>query len=109
MTTTKQFLGVTCSTKKPTLQHRPAVWECMLGTVYALNDEGECRYFDYDHEGALAFAGVAGDIDVRLHKGTVDRSCGYVRSGRTEANPRVGKRVLWVPRGARKVSYTNGN
>ncbi len=43
---------------KPTKQHRPAVWECMLGTVYARNDRGETRYFDYDWAKARTFAGA---------------------------------------------------
>ena len=43
---------------KPTLKHRPAIWECLLGTVNAMNDAGEVKYFDYDWAGACEFAGV---------------------------------------------------
>jgi hypothetical protein len=43
---------------KPTKAHRKAIWESMLGAVYAQNDEGEIKYFDYDWAGARAFAGV---------------------------------------------------
>lgn len=92
------FLKVPCTVRPPTRKHRPAVWECMLGTVYALNDAGECRYFDYDHEGAKAFAGVAVDADNRLHRITKLLNFQYVRTGPPESNPRVGQRVLWIPR-----------
>ena len=92
------FLNVPCTVKPPTRKHRPAVWECMLGTVYALNTAGECRYFDYDHAGALAFAGVSPGADNRLYRVTPLLNYQYVKSGPTEANPRVGQRVLWVPR-----------
>lgn len=51
---------------KPTKAHRPALWSGILGTVYAMNDDGEVRYFDYDREGAKAFAGVTDDRDPRL-------------------------------------------
>ena len=43
---------------KPTQKHRPAIWECMLGTVYARNAEGETRYFDYDWDAAIEFSGA---------------------------------------------------
>lgn len=42
---------------KPTLKHRPAIWEAILGTVYASNGI-EVRYFDYRWDEARAFAGV---------------------------------------------------
>lgn len=92
------FLKVPCKKAPPTRQHRPAVWECMLGTVYALSPAGECKYFDYDHEGAMAFAGVSPAADNRLHPITRLLSFQYVKSGLTDANPTVGKRVLWVPK-----------
>lgn len=50
---------------RPTLNHRPAVWECLLGTVYAMNDAGEVRYFDFDYDAANEFAGVTADRDPR--------------------------------------------
>lgn len=94
------FLGVKCSTLPRTKRHRAAVWECMLGTVYAVNDAGECRYFDYNHAAALEFAGVTPERDPRAHK--VRREDNYnwikVRPKGTPCydNPRVGKLVLWI-------------
>ncbi len=45
---------------KPTLKHRPAITAGILGTVYAINDEGVARYFDYDREAAFEFRGRHG-------------------------------------------------
>jgi len=54
--------------RPPTLKHRPAIWECMLGTVYAQNDAGEVQYFDYRWDDARAFAGVTPERDPRVAK-----------------------------------------
>lgn len=43
---------------KPTQKHRMAIWECMLGTVYARNAEHDVKYFDYDWDAAREWAGV---------------------------------------------------
>jgi hypothetical protein len=59
--------GVNSRHMKPTQKHRAAIWECMLGTVYAY-DGKEVKYFDYDHEGALKFAGVTNDKDPRTYR-----------------------------------------
>ena len=56
---TTYFLGVKAHKAAPTKKHVPAIWECMLGTVYAQNAQGNTQYFDYEHELARAFAGVA--------------------------------------------------
>lgn len=95
----RRWLGAVCRKMKPTRRHRPAVWECILGTVYAMNEAGECRYFDYNYEDAFAFAGVdMGNAtgDNRINRVPKDRRCGWVRSGCSEANPRPGKFVFWV-------------
>jgi hypothetical protein len=47
---------------KPTKQHRPGLWENMLGTVYARNPQGKVEYFDYDWADAIAFIGPVEDI-----------------------------------------------
>lgn len=99
--TDRSFAGVSCRKMKPTLAHRPALWENMLGTVFALNAEGKCHYFDYDLEAAYEFAGL--DIrnesgDNRVFKVTSDRHRSYVRNAASYANPRIGKLVLWVKR-----------
>lgn len=67
-TTTRQANPFRTARKaKPTLKHRPAIWECMLGTVYARSDAGETKYFDYDWDAARAFANVEGR-DLRVAK-----------------------------------------
>jgi len=81
--------------KKHTKKHRPAVWECFLGTVFALNDQGECKYFDYDWDKARKFAGVSKDRDPRLSRAS-GRETNYIKSGDEWANPRKTKMVLWV-------------
>lgn len=91
-----RFLGIPCKKMAPALTHRPAIWENMLGTVYALNDLGECQYFDYDYDAAKAFAGIADDRDVRIAR--APRGLSWIQKGCTEANPRRGKLVLWVKR-----------
>ena len=52
--------------KKPniTLKHRRLIWECMLGTVYALDPLDKDinrteKYFDYDYAAARLHAKVA--------------------------------------------------
>lgn len=76
---------------KPTQRHRAAIWENMLGTVYAANDAGEVKYFDFDWDAARAYAEVdAEGADPRVARcpnahGGVDR-------------PRKGQLVLYVRR-----------
>ena len=73
---------------KPTLKHRPAVWECMLGTVYASNGT-EVRYFDYRWEEARAFAGVdAEGADPRVARSTTSYG--------VERGPRRGQWALYI-------------
>jgi hypothetical protein len=77
---------------KRTLKHRPAVWEMMLGTVYASNGK-ETRYFDYDWDAAREFAGIREDEDqdLRLDKWPAHTS---LRGNYTD--PRTGQLVLFV-------------
>jgi hypothetical protein len=74
---------------KPTLKHRPAIWECMLGTVYARNADGETRYFDYRWEEAAQFAGLDFDADNRVWRND--------RRGYTSDGPAYRQFVLYVP------------
>ena len=60
--------GVNAVNKKPTLNHRPAIWENILATIYAMNDQGEIKYFDYDYDAAIEFAGIKEKKDVRCFK-----------------------------------------
>jgi hypothetical protein len=54
----------------PTKRHRPALWENMLGTVYARNAAGKVEYFDYDWQRAIEFIGPYSDVRVsRIKRG----------------------------------------
>lgn len=66
---TLTHMGVERREMKPTMKHRPALWECMLGTVYAMNADREIEYFDYDWERAIEFAGLTQEgADVRKYR-----------------------------------------
>ncbi|MGW8177296.1 MAG: hypothetical protein ACWGQW_00645 [bacterium] len=81
--------------KKQTLKHRPAIWENMLGTVYARSPRGEIKYFDYNWDDARAFAGIdltRTDQDLRIAK--YQRR--YQWTGSPETQPRNGQKVLWI-------------
>lgn len=99
-----KYLGVEAKKSKPTKDHRPGVWENMLGTVYAMNHEKKIKYFHYDHEEAKKYAGVHHpEADPRLHK--VDRHAygkphGEYSYHGLDAAPRHGKTVLWVKKHA---------
>lgn len=82
------------SRKPPTNKHRPAIWECMLGTVYAQNDAGEVKYFDYRWDEARAFAGVAPDRDPRVAKAAT--AGGQWKYCRLPDSLRRSQPALWV-------------
>lgn len=84
---------------KPTLKHRPAIWECMLGTVYAMNDDGDIKYFDYDYDAAMEFAGIdldepVDDYDLRTAK--PPRRVRYGHGRNTCPEPSQNQKVLWI-------------
>lgn len=87
------YLGVPCRKMPPTLKHRPAIWECMLGTVYAMNEARESKYFDYDHDAARKWAGVADKTDIRVYR---NREPWRWSDGESAGDPQVGRLVLWV-------------
>lgn len=87
--TRSPFAGVRKA--KPTRAHRPAVWEMLLGTVYA-SDGQTVRYFDYDWDGAKEFAGVTDTADLRLAR----YGGGSLRGDRGTMAPRKGQLVLFV-------------
>ena len=91
MAKTTIFIGVPCRRMPPTLKHRPAIWEGILRTVYAMNEAGETKYFDYDHAAAKVHAGIANKQDIRL-------ACNVRWSNGADymSDPRVGELVLWV-------------
>lgn len=68
-----------------TRSHRPLIWECMLGTVYARSPEGEVRYFDYDWDAARAHAQVDQHRDLRIAQCKVSY----------QGWPDSGKHALW--------------
>jgi hypothetical protein len=80
--------------KPQTKKHRPAIWECMLGTVYARSPQGQIRYFDYDWDGARAFAEVPTEGDLRLAKKTP----GYRLTDDPSMEPSPRQLILWVPK-----------
>lgn len=80
---------------KPTQKHRIAIWENMLGTVYAQNDAGEVKYFDYDWDAAREFAGANEDRDPRVWKTPQAWSVGRGASSTTVSK---GRQVLYVRR-----------
>lgn len=69
--------------RRPTLRHRPAVWENLLGTVYARSPEGEVRYFNFDWDGAREFAGITDDADhdLRLYRAPTSSTTDHIRKG----------------------------
>lgn len=97
--TSHRFNDIDLRVMKPTRSHRLAITPGILGTVYAVNDQGECRYFDYDYAAAMEFAGLTQARDPRYYHAT--RACSYIRSGATEANPRVnGAKCIWITKEA---------
>jgi len=75
-----------------TLKHRPAVWECFLGTVYAFDGE-RVEYFGYNYVAALEFAGLTKEVDPRWAKKI--RRARYT-TGSEGQEPRLGQWILWV-------------
>lgn len=92
--TTTTFLGTPARKMNPTKSHRPAVWEGILGTVFATDGE-TIQYFDYDHKGAMAFAGVTPDADPRVAKFSGEVAYPGLEEGR---RPSKGQKTLWVVR-----------
>jgi len=90
-----RWLGLDVSFKPPTKNHRLAIWEMMLGTVYAMNEARKIKYFDYDYEAAIEYSGARTKKDLRRSRVT---SALRFRLGQNRALPSVGKMVLWVER-----------
>lgn len=78
-------------TRGITRGHRPLVWECMLGTVYARSPEGKTEYFDYDYAAARGWAQVDEHTDLRTCKSPRD----HARGGDGPTGPRQGRFALW--------------
>jgi len=70
-----KFLGLIESRKmKPTKNHRLTIWECMLGTIFAMNNKGIIKYFDYDYQAAIIYVGINSHSDPRISVMTVDQA-----------------------------------
>ena len=93
------FLGIDAKKMPPTLKHRPAIWECMLGTVYAMNDEGIVKYFDYALEKAKEFANIANKKDIRVFR--KKKHLRYTKETWRDQwkEPRLTQMVLWCEKG----------
>ena len=96
MSKTRKFMGITCTVAKPTKGHRAALWENMLGTVWAVNDAGEVKFFDYDLRGARAFAGVKESRDPRVSRHPYPGQ--RVHNGPDYAQPTNKQLILWIKR-----------
>ncbi len=79
--------------QRPTQQHRAALWENMLGTVYAQNAAGEIRYFDYDYAAAIQFIGEIDDVRVARYSSDLRMGA---RADADYQHPRVGQLVWFV-------------
>ena len=92
-----EYLDRPARAMRPTKKHRPAVWENMLGTLYAQNDAGDVCYFDYDWDAAFEYAGYAENRDPRAYGFTGERAMYRYHNGSVHnTSPRKGQRVLWL-------------
>ena len=84
--------------KRPTKKHRPAIWENMLGTVWALNSEGIAVYFDYNWDAARAHAGIDLNADQDLRLARFQGHVSYVKNSSMfdPKGPSKGQMVLWI-------------
>jgi len=89
-----KYLGVHCRKMKPTMKHRPAIWEGMFGAVYAMNDRGETAYFDHDWDSAREHAGISCGSDPRLFR--MWEHVRYSNGQHAISDPAVGDLVLWI-------------
>lgn len=98
------YIGITAFKAPPTRSHVPAIWENMLGTVYARNSLGETRYFDYDWDGAKSFAGIEEPgVDLRVSPFEA-KHAGIPFGGSSHERPRRRQVVLWIRRPVQTTS-----
>jgi hypothetical protein len=90
----REFAGIIAPMKKRTKKHRPAVWECLLGTVYAYHPEKGVKYFDYKWDEARGYAEVDQYTDIRLDR-YINGESGCECIGNDAERPR-NQLVLWV-------------
>jgi len=89
----KTYLDLEVRKMKPTKKHRAAIWECALGTVFAVNPKGEIRYFDYDWDKAKEFAELGDDLRIYRFPGGYRVGHGNNPEGYT---PHKGQTVLYT-------------
>lgn len=80
---------------RPTKGHRAAIWECMLGTVYAANPDGDVQYFDYNYDEAVSFAELSESDDLRFYRQGKWNQPRFRTGTRGDEGPRSGQIVLW--------------
>lgn len=85
---------------KPTLKHRLAMWPGIFGTVYAVNPQGEVRYFDYDWPAAKRWAGIdkRKRQDLRVYRADRYTAPDHSPMGMWDDLPRVGSQCLFMLR-----------
>lgn len=91
MTRHTKLFGVAARKMRPTRAHRPAIWECLLGTVYASDGRGNVKYFDYDRAAAIRFSGVDKAEDPRVWRAAHT-------TGKPDSAIQKGQLVLYVER-----------
>lgn len=92
MANERNYIGLTVKKMKPTKSHKPAIWEGILGTVYAVNKAGKVKYFDYNYEAAIEYAELDYS-DLRAYK--TDRGYNF-GSYYAPEGPSKGQLVLWT-------------
>lgn len=93
----RSFVGIRCRSMNPTQRHRPAIWENMLGTVFACDINGKVKYFDYDHEAARLWSGAQmPGVDSRVFRVTETNVRLLNKAKCTYQRPRLGHTVLWM-------------
>ncbi len=95
--TFKEFSDLKRVAKKmqPTSKHRAGIWENMLGTVYAMDPNGNVQYFDYDYKAAAKHVGFVTDVRVARFR-AYDTRLGWNGQSDTYTLPRHGQLVWFV-------------
>lgn len=88
----KHPFGGDKKTSTVTKQHRPLIWENMLGTVFAskfgdAKSKLQPKYFDFNWDNAREYAGVDKCDDLRISKNKT--------AYQSYDMPRVNQMVLW--------------
>ncbi|MHA1253612.1 MAG: hypothetical protein ACTSRP_26800 [Candidatus Helarchaeota archaeon] len=82
----KKFVGIDANNMKPTKNHVPVIWECMLGTIFAV-DGKVIRYVGYNYDLAKKYV-LANCSDFRIWR--------YKQHNNSDIKPRYNQLVLWA-------------